>query len=63
MNWIESIFRPLADMLAGFVFFPLSIAGSEAPIVVLWLVIGAVYFTFRFRFINFWGLRRGIALV
>ena len=50
-------------MLASFVFYPLSIAGSEAPIVVLWLVIGAVYFTFRFRFINFWGLRRGIALV
>jgi AGCS family alanine or glycine:cation symporter len=63
VNWIEAIFRPLADKLAGFVFFPLPIAGSDAPIVVLWLVIGAVYFTFRFRFINFWGLRRGIALV
>jgi len=63
LTWTETLFRPLADLLSGLVFFPLSIAGSEAPVVVLWLVAGAVYFTVRFRFIPFWGLRHGFDLV
>lgn len=63
MNWIETLFRPLADKVSYVVFYPLSIAGSDAPVVVLWLVIGAIYFTFRFRFVNIWGVSRGLALV
>jgi AGCS family alanine or glycine:cation symporter len=63
LTWTETLFRPLADLLAGMVFFPLPIAGSDAPIVVLWLVVGAIYFTLRFRFINFWGLKHGFDLV
>jgi len=56
LTWTETLFRPLADLLSGLVFFPLPIAGSEAPVVVLWLISGAVYFTVRFRFIPFSGL-------
>lgn len=63
MNWTEALFRPLADLLADIVFFPLPIGGSDAPVVVLWLVIGALYFTFRFRFVSVWGIPRGLALV
>lgn len=63
MTWTETLVRPLADLLSWLVFFPLPIAGSQAPVVVLWLVAGAVYFTVRFRFIPFWGLRHGLDLV
>ncbi len=63
MNWTETLFRPLADLLAGIVFFPIPIGGDEAPIVVLWLVAGALYFTVRFRFVNLWGMRRALSLV
>ncbi len=63
MNWTETFFRPVADLLAGIVFFPLPIAGSDTPAVVLWLVVGALYFTVRFRFINLWGLKHGVDLV
>ncbi|MCP4036184.1 MAG: alanine:cation symporter family protein [bacterium] len=63
LNWIETFFRPFADGLAHIVFFPVSIGGDDAPVVVLWLVAGAVFFTFRFRFVSLWGLARALRLV
>lgn len=62
-SWIDSAVRPLADALAAVVFFKIPIGDSQAPFVVLWLVAGAVFFTVRFRFINFWGFRHGLSLV
>ena len=35
----------------------------QLPIVVLWLVLGALFFTLRFQFINFRGFRHGIDCV
>jgi len=32
----------------------------QLPIVVVWLVLGALFFTFRFQFVNFRGFRHGI---
>ena len=63
MNWVDSALRPFSDALSALVFFKLPIGETGAPLVVLWLVAGAVYFTIRFRFINFWGLKHGIELV
>lgn len=62
MNSIESFMRPVADALASVVFFELPLGESRAPFVVLWLVAGAIYFTIRFRFVNFWGFRHGVDL-
>lgn len=33
------------------------------PFIVIWLVIGAIIFTIRMKFINFWGIRHAIELV
>ena len=35
----------------------------QLPIVVVWLVLGALFFTFRFQFVNFRGFRHGIECV
>ena len=37
--------------------------GADMPIVVIWLVFGAVFFTFRMNFINFKGFKHAIGLV
>jgi AGCS family alanine or glycine:cation symporter len=60
---IDAAVRPVADALAAFVFFTVPVAGSEIPLVVLWLVAGAVYFTLSFRFINVRGFRHAIGLL
>lgn len=55
--------RPIADALAAFVFFKVPLLGAELPLVVLWLVAGAVFFTLKFRFINLRGFGHALRLV
>jgi AGCS family alanine or glycine:cation symporter len=60
---VDALIRPWADLLARIVFFKVPIAGAELPLVVLWLVAGAVTFTLLFRFINFRGLAHAIQIL
>ena len=60
---IDAWIRPVADALAAVVFFSVPIGGAELPLVVLWLVAGAFYFTFRFRFVNLWGFRHALRVL
>lgn len=65
---IDSWFAPIVDVLAV-VFFadPLKILGidigADVPFIVVWLVFGAVFFTFKMKFINFRGFKHSIQLV
>lgn len=53
--------RWLVDQLSGIFFYPIPLGGGkELPLMVGWLVIGAVYFTFRMGFINFRGFGHAI---
>ena len=63
MNFVETWARPIADGLNSVVFFALPLAEAQLPLVVLWLVLGAVYFTIRFRFVAIWGFRHAVSLV
>jgi len=62
-DFIDAGAGHLVDWL-GFVFFaPLPIPftdGETVPLVVLWLVVGAIFFTLRMRFINLRGFRHAI---
>ena len=60
---VDAALRPLADALAAVVFFAVPIGDARLPLVVLWLVAGAVFFTIRFRFIPIWGFRHALQLV
>ena len=60
---VDAWVRPAADALASVVFFKVPIGAAELPLVVMWLVAGAVFFTVRFRFINLRGFGHAIALL
>ena len=66
---IDSFFKPIVDnYLVPVIFWdPIKAmgfdVGADVPIVVVWLVFGAVYFTFRMNFINFRGFKHAISLV
>jgi len=49
---IDKAFKPVADKWEGIVMYPVNIAGNQVPIVVLLLVVGALFFTLRFSFVN-----------
>ena len=48
---INSATAPIAEAVGKFVFFKVPVFGAQLPLVVLWLVAGAVIFTFYTRFI------------
>ena len=49
---IEEKFKPFADAVSAVVFYPISIAGIDVPIVVILLLSGAFFFTLYFKFSN-----------
>ena len=60
---INAITAPIATLVGQIVFFKVPIFGAELPLVVLWLVIGAIFFTFYMKFINIRGFKHAIQLV
>ena len=52
---IDAFMAPLASTLSSVVFFAVPLFGQDVPLVVLWLAIGALFFTFYLRFINIRG--------
>ena len=43
---INNFTAPIASFIGSVVFFKIPVAGANLPLVVLWLVVGAVFFTF-----------------
>ena len=60
---IDSIMRPVADAVSGFIFFTVPLFGAEMPLIVLWLVVGGLFFTIYLRFINVRGFIEAIRTV
>lgn len=60
---INTATAPIADIIGKIVFFKIPFMGAELPVVVLWLVAGAVFFTFYMGFINIRGFKHAIHLV
>lgn len=53
----------VADGLSSFVFYSINIFNVDIPLIVVWLLCAAVYFTVYFRFINFTGFKQALQLV
>jgi len=60
---INGITAPIAIWVGSVVFFKIPVFGAQLPLVVLWLIAGAIFFTFYMRFINLRGFRHAIELV
>ncbi len=62
-DFINTAVQPLTAFVSRVIFFTVPVFGAELPLVVLWLVGGAVFFTVYFRFINVRGFKHSIQLV
>ena len=62
---VDAIAGTLVGWIASAFFFPIytSSSGTEIPLVVAWLVVGAIFFTIRMGFINFRGFKHAIDVV
>lgn len=55
--------QPITNFVVSVVFVTVPFQGVDVPLIVLWLVAGAVFFTFYLGFINFRGFKHAIELV
>ena len=60
---VNGIMQPLTDVVVSVVFYTVGAGGYEVPLVLIWLVVGAVFFTIYMRFINFTGFRLALDIV
>tara|TARA_Y100000588_G_C14273928_1_gene933514 strand:- start:2375 stop:3946 length:1572 start_codon:yes stop_codon:yes gene_type:complete len=60
---INDAIGPATRLIENIVFFSLPIAGQSVPLVLIWLVVGALVFTIYFRFINIRGFKLAIDIV
>ncbi len=60
---LDRYFQPFAAWLASIVFYPLPLFGTEAPIIVLWLIVAGTFFTVWLRFLNIRGMKHAFNLV
>ena len=59
---INGLTAPVAVWVGQVVFFKIPVFGAQLPAVVLWLIAGAVFFTFYMRFVNLSGFKHAIEL-
>ncbi|MCP5041403.1 MAG: sodium:alanine symporter family protein, partial [bacterium] len=60
---VNQTFAPIARVFSDVIFFSVNVAGTDLQLIVLWLVAGALFFTFYLRFINIRGFVHGLRLV
>jgi alanine or glycine:cation symporter, AGCS family len=60
---ISSAIQPYSDAVAGAIFYSVPVAGTAFPLIVGWLIVAAIVFTFYFRFIQVRGFAHAIAVV
>jgi len=61
--WIDRLVQPLTDAISSFIFFSVPVFGTELPLIVLWLIFAATFFTFYLGFINIRGFKHAIDIV
>ncbi len=60
---INKFVQPVTDALSAFIFYDVTIAGSDVPLIVCWLIFGACFFTVYLGFINIRGFGHAVNVV
>ena len=60
---IDQAFAPIARAFSNAIFFSVRVGDADVPLIVLWLVAGAVFFTAYLRFVNLRGFAHALRLV
>ena len=60
---INQLAQPLTDVISAFIFYSVSVAGTDVPLIVCWLIFAAFFFTFYMGFVNFRGFTHAVSIV
>ena len=54
---------PISDKIAGLIFYPIYICGSQVPLIIFWILIAGIFFTIYYKGISIWGFKHAIDVV
>ncbi|WP_232771391.1 alanine/glycine:cation symporter family protein [Colwellia sp. 12G3] len=60
---IDQLLVPIANFFTSIIFYSVDVAGTQFPLIVMWLIIAAVIFTFYFGFINVRGFTHSCKVI
>lgn len=60
---VAKYFEPVANVITSIVFFSIPVGGTDLPLIVVWLIVAAVFFTLWLGFQNIRGFTHAIDLV
>ncbi|MEL6686982.1 MAG: alanine/glycine:cation symporter family protein [Pseudomonadota bacterium] len=60
---INAFVQPLTDAVSAFIFYAVPIGNAELPLIVLWLIFGAAFFTAYLGFINLRGFAHALRII
>ena len=60
---IHQTVQPVTEALSSFIFYEVTIAGSQVPLIICWVILGAIFFTVYFNFINIRGFGHAVNVV
>ena len=60
---INEAVAPATAFISSIIFYSVALGGAKVPLVVVWLLVAAVFFTVYFRFLNFSGFKHAIDIV
>jgi AGCS family alanine or glycine:cation symporter len=60
---IDAAVAPTAQFISDIIFYEVTVAGTGIPLILVWLLAGAVFFTFYLGFINFRGFKHALDIV
>ena len=60
---INDLFAPLTKLVSDFVFWSFELGGADIPVIVIWLIVGAIFFTVYMGFINLRGFKQSFRIV
>lgn len=60
---INEGFQPVTDFLNTIIFFTVPVGNESVPFVLIWLIVGAIFFTIFMKFVNISGFKHALDVV
>jgi AGCS family alanine or glycine:cation symporter len=60
---VDKLLQPAAELFISVIFYSVSLSGADVPLIVVWLILAAIVFTFYFGFVNFRGFSHSLKVI
>lgn len=60
---VEKYVTPVSNKVASIIFFPVTIAGVDIPLIIVWILVALIFFSLYLRGVAIWGLKESVRVL